>query len=156
MVKNVDQDPFHSNYGPILQHLHPQLPQQEPPWSWTSGLLKRKWPNLINQNCYEQKARMHGPILECGHPVLHLHLLHLSLPLCLPWVFMNPERKSSLIFVTALCVVVMRRPLATTCSTFHPILVYLPGSFISTGSVMMIVQSNMWTSRIVNNSILSK
>ena len=31
MVKNVDQDPFHSNYGPILQHLHPQLPQQEPP-----------------------------------------------------------------------------------------------------------------------------
>ena len=41
MVKNVDQDPFHSNYGPILQHLHPQLPQQEPPWSWTSGLLKR-------------------------------------------------------------------------------------------------------------------
>ena len=44
---------------------------------------------------------MHGPILECGHPVLHLHLLRLSLPLCLPRVFVNPERKSSLIFVTA-------------------------------------------------------
>ena len=25
-------------------------------------------------NCYEQKVRMHGPILECGHPVLDLLL----------------------------------------------------------------------------------
>ena len=95
--------PIPYNSGPILQHIHLQLllPQQELLHDY-EHLDFWKGTGIQHQsNCYEQKVRMHGPILECGRPVLDLHLLHLFLPLFMPWVFMNPERKSSLTFVTA-------------------------------------------------------
>ena len=149
MVKNVDQDPFHSNYGPILQHLHPQLPQQEPPWSWTSGLLKRVM-DITSIKLLRAKsphAWTHSWVwTPCTSPA---PASPFSSSLFAPSVC-EPRKKKFIDLCHSLCVV---WPLPTTCSTFHPI---LPGTFISTGSVMKIVQSNMWTSRIVNNSILSK
>jgi len=67
--------PIPYNSGPILQHIHLQLlPQQELLHDYEHLGFWKVLRIQHQSNCYEQKVPMHGPILECGHPVLDLLL----------------------------------------------------------------------------------